>query len=744
MKNIQRRHFLQTASAGVLLVSFQFSELAQAASASPTPPKSTAKDALDTWLSIDASNQVTVYVGKVDLGTGTKTALSQIAAEELSIPFDKVTMVMGDTATTPDQWITGAALTIQQGGSELRIAAASARAALLDRAAQKWQVPVSSLKIVDGVVTDNTNPARKASYGELIGEGFQIKVDPKAVLKPHTEYTLVGRSIARVDIPAKVSGEHPYVHDFKLPGMLHARVIRSTLIGAKLTSVDDREARKIKGYVATVRQGEFLAVVCDHEWAAVKAARAMRTQWTPGPDLPAKEQLDTLWRQMSLAKEEATQKVGQIDTAFASTTKRIKASYHFAVQTHASIGPSCAVAQYENGQLVVWSASQATHSMQHELSVITRLPKEKIRLIYLDGSGCYGRNGHEDASADAALIAIELGRPVRVQWMRHDETALAPKSPPRSMDLEAALDANGNIQGWKGDFYIALNHIQAFKPLDFPLLSATETGVPRPGNWVGFLFQNAGAPYAVPNIQVTTKHVAQTFLRASHLRSPGRIENSFANESFMDEVAHAAGADAAEFRLRHLQDPRGKQVIEAALKAAQWQNRPSASSKSKDRLVRGRGIAYVRYNNTITYVATVAEVEVDRKTGQVKVLRLVVAHDCGQMINPDGVLNQIQGGAIQTVSRTLMEDVRWNGSQIESVDWATYPILRFGDVPKVETVLIDRPDQPTWGAGEQTPTTIPAAIANAIFDATGARLRQIPFTPARVSAALQDAGNALA
>jgi CO/xanthine dehydrogenase Mo-binding subunit len=744
MNTTHRRHFLKTAGVGLLLVNFQFSELAHAAATSLTPAKSVAKDVLDTWLSIDPSSQVTVYVGKVDLGTGTKTALSQIAAEELSIPFDKVTMVMGDTATTPDQWITGAALTIQQGGSELRIAAASARMALLERAAQRWQVPVSSLKVVNGVVTDTSNPARKASYGELIGEGFQIKVDPKAALKPHTDYAVVGRSIPRVDIPAKVSGEHPYVHDFKLPGMLHARVIRSTHIGAKIASVDDRDARKVKGYVATVRQGDFLAVVCDNEWSAVKASRAIRTQWTHGPDLPAKNQLDAVWRQLPLAKEEATQKVGQIDAALSAAHQRVKASYHFAVQTHASIGPSCAVAQYENGQLVVWSASQATHSMQHELSVITRLPKEKIRLVYLDGSGCYGRNGHEDASADAALIAIQLGRPVRVQWMRHDETALAPKSPPRSMDMEAALDANGNIQGWKGDFYIALNHIQAFKPLDFPLLSAGETGVPRPGNWVGFLFQNAGAPYAVPNIQVTTKHVAQTFLRSAHLRSPGRIENSFANESFMDELAHAAGADAAQFRLRHLQDARGKEVLEAVLKAAQWQTRPSAAARPQERMARGRGIAYVRYNNAITYVATVAEVEVDRKTGQVRVLRLVVAHDCGQMINPDGVLNQIQGGAIQTVSRTLMEDVRWTGSQIESVDWASYPILRFGSIPKVEAVLIDRPGQPSWGAGEQTPTTIPAAIANAIFDATGARLRQIPFTPERVSLALQAAGSSLA
>lgn len=737
MKTLDRRHFLQASGAGLLLVSFQFSELAHAANNLPlSAGKSVAKDALDTWLTIDPQNRVTVYVGKVDLGTGTKTALAQIAAEELSMGFDRVTMVMGDTGTTPDQWITGAALTIQQGGSELRLAAASARAALIARAAQRWNVNAAQLRVIDGVVTDPADASRRATYGELIGKGFELKVDPKALVKPHTDYAVVGRSIPRVDIPDKVSGEHPYVHDFKLPGMLHARVIRSTQIGAKLASVDDRAARQVKGFVSTVRQGDFLAVVCNTEWAAVKAARAIKADWTAGPDLPAKGQLDALWRQMPLAKEEATQKVGQIDGALDQANRRVKASYHFAVQTHASIGPSCAVASFDNGDLVVWSASQATHSMQHELSVITGLPKERIRLVYLDGSGCYGRNGHEDASADAALIAIALKRPVRVQWMRHDETALAPKSPPRSMDLEAGLDANGNIIGWKGDFYIALNHIQAFKPLDFPLLSATETGVPRPGNWVGFLFQNAGAPYAVPNIQVTTKHIAQTFLRASHLRSPGRIENSFANESFMDELAHAAGVDAAEFRLRHLSDPRAKDVIQAVLKASQWSARPSASARDAQRLARGRGISYVRYNNAITYVATVAEVEVDRQTGEVRVLRLVIAHDCGQMINPDGVLNQIQGGAIQTVSRTLMEDVRWSGSRIDSVDWASYPILRFDAVPKVEAVLIDRPGQPSWGAGEQTPTTIPAAIANAVFDATGARLRQIPFTPDRVLAAL--------
>jgi CO/xanthine dehydrogenase Mo-binding subunit len=408
------------------------------------------------------------------------------------------------------------------------------------------------------------------------------------------------------------------------------------------------------------------------------------------------------------------------------------------MQTHASMGPSCAVADFQNGKLTLWSASQATHSMQSEIAVLTGLPKESIRVVYLDGSGCYGRNGHEDATADAALIAQLIGKPVRVQWMRRDETALGPKSPPRSMDFEASFDDKGNVTGWKSDFYIALNHIAAFKPLDFPLLATTETGIPRPGNWVGFLFQNSSAPYTLPNMQVNTRHIAQTFFRSSHLRSPGRIENSFANESFMDELAFAAKADPAEFRLKHLTDPRANAVIKAAMKASNWQTRMGINSggPSKDGSAKGRGIAYVRYNNAITYIASVAEVEVNQNTGVIQVKKIYVAHDCGQIVNPDGVINQIQGGAIQTVSRVLMEQVKWAGNKITSVDWATYPIIKFTEIPKVEVVLLDQPGQPSWGAGEQTPTTIPAAIANAVFDATGVRLRTIPFTPETVQAAL--------
>lgn len=738
MNTVSRRDFIKTSGVGVLMVSFSMT-----GSASQNPdyglraPKLVAKDQLDSWITIDRNNKITVFVGKVDLGTGTKTALSQIAAEELYVPFERIEMIMGDTATTPDQWITGAAITISQGGNELRQAAANARQALLARAADKLQVSISELTIQDGNIFSVNKPQQKLSYGSLIGEGFKLKVDPKTPQKKYTDYTLIGKSIQRVDIPGKVSGEYLYVHDFRLKGMLHARVIRSDVAGARLLNVDDSECKKLKGFVQTVRKDNFLAVVCKDEWSAVKGAQIIRVSWGSGKELPNQANIYDAWRKMPVAKQELTQNVGNITTAFENSVRRVKATYNFAMQTHASMGPSCAVADFQNGKLTIWSASQATHSMQHEIAVLTGLPKEAIRLVYLDGSGCYGRNGHEDATADAALIAQIIGKPVRVQWMRHDETALAPKSPPRSMDFEASFDDKGNITGWKSDFYIALNHIAAFKPLDFPLLATTEVGIPRPGNWVGFLFQNSGAPYTLPNIQVNTRHIEQTFFRASHLRSPGRIENSFANESFMDELAYAAKSDPAEFRLKHLSDPRAIAVIKAVMKASNWQTRSGINTNnSQDASLRGRGISYVRYNNAITYVATVAEVEVNRTTGKIRVTKLYVAHDCGQIVNPDGVINQIEGGAIQTVSRTLMEEVKWSGSKITSVDWASYPILTFPEIPKVETVLIDQPGQPSWGAGEQTPTTIPAAIANAVFDASGVRLRTIPFIPETVKAEL--------
>ena len=746
---LNRRSLLK-ATAGAMVVGFSFrATLAHAAGTTMPalrPAKAVAKDLVDSFVSIEPSGKITIFVGKVDLGTGTKTAMAQMAADELDVAFEQIHMVMGDTATTPDQWMTGANLTIAQGGGELRKACATVRAALLARASSRLGVPAEQLQVEGGVVRVKSDASKTVSYSDLMqgAKTTDLKVDPKAAIKPAADYKVVGKSIPRVDIPAKVTGQFEYAQDVRLPGMLHARVVRADELGARLQSVDDSQAWKVSGFVQTVRKGDFVAVVAKTEWAAIKAARALKLTWSAGTGLPEKATVFDYWRKQPLAKEEATQKVGDAPAALAASSKRVKASYEFPVQTHASIGPSCAVADFSGGNLLVWSPSQATHSMQSELAAVTGVALDKIRLIYVDGSGCYGRNGHEDATADAALIATMIGKSVRVQWMRADETARAPKSPPRAIDMEAGFDKDGNLQAWSADFYIALNHIVAFKPLDFPLLAATDLGMSKPGNWVGFLFQNAGAPYAVPNISVKTKHVEKAFFRSAHLRSPGRIENSFANESFMDELAVEAKADPAEFRLKHIKDPRAIAVIKAAMKRADWQPRPAgAVNTGQGDIAKGRGIAYVRYNNTTTYVAAVAEVEVNRKTGEVKVARVCVGHDCGQIINPDGLANQIEGGVIQTVSRTLMEQVQWDSTKVTSVDWASYPILRFPDVPRVEVDMINTPGDVSWGAGEPTATAIPAAIGNAIFDATGARLRSIPFTPDKVQAALKQVSPAV-
>jgi nicotinate dehydrogenase subunit B len=731
--SFDRRAFLK--ASGILAVGFSLSGTAGANTLGA--PKSVAKEAVDSWLTITPENQVTIYVGKVDLGTGSRTALMQLAADELDVAFERVELVMGDTARTPDQWLTAANLTIFQGGGELRRACATARRALVERAAQRLGAPATGLIVQDGWVRVKGDLERGIMYGELIGDGVKLEVDTKIELKKSPDYKVIGKSIRRVDIPAKVTGEFTYIHDVRVPGMLHARVIRPDDNGARIASVDDSAARQVGGYVQTVRKGDFLAVVARNEWAAIKAAHAVRVTWTGGTPLPERSQVFEEWRKRPVAKEEVTQNAGDAKAALEAAPKRVKATYDFAVQTHATIGPSCAVADFRDGKLTVWTSSQATHSMQHELSSITGLAKDAIRLVFVEGAGCYGRNGTEDAAADASLISTVIGQPVRVQWSRADETARSPKSPPRTMDMEAGLDAQGNVVAWTGDFYIALNHIVAFKPLDFPLLAAAEQGLPRPGNWVGFLFQNSGQPYQIPNVRVNTRHIAEAFFRSSHLRSPGRIENSFANEAFMDELAQAANADPAEFRMRYLKDQRAIDVVQAAMKLAGWQARPGPNPNAGSGAVAsGRGISYLRYNNAITYVAAVAEAEVNKETGEIRVTRVCASHDCGEMVNPDGVANQVEGGVLQTVSRTLMEQVNWDRNKVTSVDWATYPIMRHTQAPKVEVTLIDRPGTPQWGAGEPMACAIPAAIANAVFDATGARVRSLPFTSDKVKAAL--------
>jgi CO/xanthine dehydrogenase Mo-binding subunit len=488
----------------------------------------------------------------------------------------------------------------------------------------------------------------------------------------------------------------------------------------------------VNGFVQVVRKQDFLAVVCKTEWAAVKAARALKTQWATPNTLPEQAKLYDYWRKLPVAKNEAVIKTGDATQALAGAAKRIQATYDFAPHTHGSIGPSCAVADFKDGSCTVWSASQATHSLQAELATVLDIPKDRIRMVYLDGAGCYGRNGHEDCSGDAALVSQLVGAPVRVQWMRADEHGWDPKSPPHLVDMEGGLDAAGQPVAWRSEFFIA----QANGTLEeFPLLAAVLSGVKRNGHYTGNLQKNADVLYQFPNIQTEVHRLADTAFRTSHLRTPGRMQNTFANEAFFDELAAAAGADPLQWRLTYLKEPRARAVLEDVARLSKWQSRSSPAAKVAGNLVRGRGVSFVKYDNDRTFVALVTEVEVNHKTGGIRVTDVWCSHDCGQVINPDGAINQIEGGIVQTISRTLLEEFHFDRTHVTSTDCASYPILRFPEVPRIHVRLINRPEMPVWGAGEMAPTVVPSAISNAVFDATGVRLRSVPFLPAKVKAA---------
>jgi nicotinate dehydrogenase subunit B len=736
---MKRRDFLQAGSG--LVVSFSLSGLAPlvaaqgAAGAGAGTAKSMVAAQVDAWLGIGADGRVTVYSGKVDLGTGTRTALAQLVAEELDVAFGQIDMVMGDTLTTLDQGQTAGSLTISNGGGTLRQAAACARQALLASAATRLSVNVADLNVAQGVVSvrGDRGDGRKLSYAALVdGRPLDVKLDPKVTLKAPALHTVVGQSISRVDIPAKVTGRFTYIHDFKVPGMLHARVVRPPGLGATLVSLDESSVSKIAGLVKVVRKQDFVAVVCTSEWAAVKAARQLKTEWVTAKTMPAQGELYDYWRKLPVAKNEPVVKTGDAVAALAAAPKRISATYDFAPHTHGSIGPSCAVADFRDGQCTVWSASQATHSLQSELSSVLGVAKANVRLIYMDGAGCYGRNGHEDCSGDAALVSQLVGAPVRVQWMRADEHGWDPKSPPTLVDMEGGLDAQGVPVAWRSEFFIA----QANGTLEeFPLLAAVLSGVKRNGHYTGNIQKNSDVLYQFANIKTEVHRLADTAFRTSHLRTPGRMQNTFANEAFFDEMAAAAGADPLKWRMTYLKDPRALAVLEDVARLSNWQSRPSPKADQTGDTMRGRGVAFVKYDNERTYVALVAEVEVAKRTGQIRVTDVWCSHDCGQLINPDGARNQIEGGIVQTISRTLLEELQFDSTHITSVDWASYPILRFTDVPRIHISLINRPELPSWGAGEMAPTVVPAAISNAVFDASGLRLRSVPFLPAKVLAA---------
>ena len=735
---VSRRDFLRTG--GAIVVSFALSatlpkSLAAQAGANSALGKSLDRTEVDSFLAFRADGSVTIYTSKVDVGTGLRMAMSQMAAEELGVPVQRVEIIEGDTALTPDQGGTGGSTGIPRGAVEVRQAAATVRKAIFELGAQRLGRSVAELTFVNGIVRPAAG-GLGVSLGALLGDNpLALKVDPSAPLKTPGRYTVVGQPLLRPDVPAKATGRHVYVQDFTLPGMLHARVIHPASVGAALLSVDESSIRAIPD-ARVIRRQNFLAVVAKDEWAAVRAARELKATWSPWEGLPGSEDLAGHVRRSPVERDETLIDRSTPAASPAGTVKQLSATYVWPCQGHASLAPGCAVADVRPEGATLWTSSQQPHGMRRNLAKIFSIPVEKLRVIYLDGSGSYGTNGADDAAADALLLSQMLQQPVRVQWMRQDEHAWDPKGPPQLLDVRGGVDAQGRIAGWETQMWVPVT-----VPGSRPLLAPDAAGLAQDhGQASGQISQNGDPPYAASSVRVVVHWLAQTPLRPSNLRAPGKIANVFAVESFTDELAAAAGMDPLEFRLRALSDPRAVAVLRRAAEMLGWQARPSPNpGRVQGNLLVGRGLAYVRYKQAENYVALAMEVAVDRASGKIGVRRVTCAHDCGLVVNPDGLRNQIEGSILQTLSRTLHEEVKFDRSRVTTVDWASYPILTFPEVPAVTVALINHPELPPLGAGEASTAPVAAAVANAVFDATGVRLRTVPFTPARVEAALASA-----
>ena len=690
---------------------------------------------VDAFIEIGRDGTVTAYSGKVELGTGVQTALAQIVAAELGVPVEMVRVVMGDTALTPDQGVTAGSKTLQVAGPVLRRVAMEARRALLERAADRLEVSPADLEIVDGFARPVDRSRSGIPIGELAGEPFNRSIpDDDGSPLPHGG--VIGQSSARADLLGKVTGGEAFVHDIRLPGMLHGRVIRPhlrTMRGAgRIVDLNDREARTMPGVVAVVRNGDFLGVVAEREEQVVRAAEAVRVRWEPADSLLPQASLHDAMRSGPSEDTEPLHR-GDVDASMREAASMMAATYRFPMQAHASIGPSCAVADVRDGSATIYTSTQGVYGLRAALAPLLRMDEDRIRLVFREGAGCYGQNGADDVTADAALLSQAVGRPVRVQWMRKDEFAWEPKGAAMLIDMAAGLDDEGRVTAWQ---HTTWTPTHASRPAGQPgnLLAGQEVDPPMPPARPRFVGGDRNAPttYAFPNERVTMHWLPDAPLRTSSLRSLGGLHNTTANEMFLDEIAAATGVDPVEMRRSLLDDPRAIAVLDAVAERAGW---GTPLPRVQGRLV-GRGVAYARYETEYTYVAIVADVAVDPATGAVRVTRVVVAHDCGLVINPDGVRNQIEGNVIQGISRSLKEEVTWDGNGVTSLTWESYPILTFSEVPEIEIVLIDRPEEPPFGAGEPAICPVTAAVGNAIFDATGVRLRDIPFTPERVLRAL--------
>ncbi|HEY2135524.1 MAG TPA: molybdopterin cofactor-binding domain-containing protein [Xanthobacteraceae bacterium] len=692
---------------------------------------------LDAWIRIDADGGATVFTGKVELGQGIVTALAQIAAEELDLPLARVRMISGDTAQTPNEGVTSGSQSIEYSGTALRLAGAEVRAILLEAAAKKLGVTPDTLTVAAGTISGADG--RKVGYGELAGAiDLHREATAKVAPKPPAAHRIVGLPVERFDIPNKVTGGAAYVQDMRLPGMLHGRVVRPPRPGSSLVSVDLPAAEAMPGVVAVVRDGSFLGVVAEREEQAIKAraALAKSAKWTLGPPLPDPATIhDHL---LSLASDDKviSEKQPAVLASVPADAKTMEATYRKPYIAHASIGPSCALAEFKDGKMTVWTHSQGVFPNRGNLAVALALKPDDVRCIHAEGSGCYGHNGADDVALDAALLARRAaGRPVRLQWMRDDEFGWEPYGAAMVMKAKASL-SEGRIVDWNYEVW-SNTHSMRPDPAGVNLLAAwylAEPQKPSPPQNIpqpaGGGDRNAVPLYDFPRQRVVNHLIKEMPLRVSALRTLGAYGNVFALESFMDELALAAGADPAAFRLAHLTDPRARAVIEAVVKKADWK----ADQKGGEG--RGRGIAFAKYKNLATYAAVVVDVTVDRDSGKISVPRAFAAVDAGQIVNPNGLANQIEGGIIQSTSWTLKEQVRFSPEGILSRDWESYPILTMPEVPQIEIALIDRPSERSLGAGEASQGPTVAAIANAVAHATSKRIRDLPLVPARVKAAL--------
>ena len=755
---VDRRAFLQMS--GALVVSFSAASILDAADVvqGPFDTRGSHVDPtqLDSWLAVGADGGVTAYTGKCEFGQGMYTAQIQLVAEELSVPVSRVKLIQCDTSICPDQGTTSGSQSTPTNFNERNLAqaAATAREALLRLASQRLGVPVDRLSASDGVVGVKGDTGKRVSYGELVGgKRFDVTVNAHAPRKAVADWKVMGTPVPRVDMTEMATGTFEFVHNVRVPGMLHGRVVRPASVGAAVASVDEASVRGMPGLVKVVVRKNFVGVVCEKQWQAIQTAAKLKVVWTAGPGLPAQHDFyDHLRKQP--ARDAAVVDSKDVDQKMTAASSVLKATYLHPYQMHGSMGTSCAVADVQGNKATVWSPTQSAYPTRSGVAAVLGIPPDNVRVIYVRGSGCYGINGADTVSYDAALLSHAVGKPVRIQLSRQDEMAWENYGFAYVIDQRAAVDRSGTIAAWDYESWspslggrpgydqpgnVVTGMLVGFEPAaPAPRAAGAPRGPLRNGSnavpsyLAGCIDGSCNGAGTIKSERVVTHTIASPFFTGP-LRSPARLQNTFAHECFLDEIAAHVKADPVEYRVRHLSDPRLREVVQAAAKAAKWQPR-----QSPQRTGSGRGIACVAYEGDNGYVAMVADVDVDQSSGRIRVRKLVVAQDCGPITNPDGMKNQIEGGALQGLSRALGEEVTWDERKVTSIDWRTYHSLPLGfDVPEVESVLINRNGVEASGAGETAITIVAAAVGNAVFDATGARIREVPFTPERIVAALR-------